>query len=61
MLYNNLELVIEPLLIWIVNVLVVALYVYVKSVPLDTAANNPFIAPLNVAAPIWVMFLNSLS
>ena len=48
------ELVIEPLLIWIVNVFVAALYVYVKSVPFDTAATKPDNDPLNVAAPIWV-------
>ena len=52
--FNNLALVIELLLICIVNVFEAGVYVYVKSVPFDTAVNNPIYDLLNLAAPTCV-------
>jgi hypothetical protein len=60
-LFRSLVLVIELLLICIVKIFEAGAYVYVKSAPLDTAVNNPFNDPLNVAGPICVRlprFLN---
>ena len=60
-LFRSLVLLIELLLICIVKVFEAGVYVYVKSVPFDTAVNYPINDPLNVAAPICVRlprFLN---